>query len=111
MIYNFPKYIYSDPVTESDIRLQHNKCYEELNEIFYALVRDEESPERVMEETLDLLHSVETLIKMLRDNYGFTNRQINLIHGDVIYKNGERGYYGEEWEENNVEWFIDECGW
>jgi len=102
MIYNFPKYIYSDPVSESDIRLQHGKCYEELNEIFYALVRDEESPERVMEETLDLLHCVETLTRLLQDKYGITRNHLNLMHIRIMEKNDERGYYGENWNEDGA---------
>lgn len=51
---------------------------------------DEEPPERVAEELMDVIHSAETALRLLP----FDEAQLDAIKRGVVEKNQRRGYYG-----------------
>jgi hypothetical protein len=89
MIYNFPATRFAN---ENSLEQQLVHIISEMDEVSQAY--NEESPERLTEEIFDLLHSVETAIRMIEKEMG--KKDMAKIELSVWKKNLERGYYGEK---------------
>lgn len=101
-----PKYHFNFPRVSRDvarsINLQAVKIMEEADEVerevSSIVVRKMQGKQqdytRLVEETLDLIHSCETMLGILLDEKVETEGKIGMIRESVIVKNRSRGYYG-----------------
>lgn len=83
-MYRFPETIHTRNAPY--VQLQHIKT--ELCEL--VLAYDQEPIQRVAEETLDLIHSCETLLRILEQRQGI---DVAVLHDLIVEKNRQRGYY------------------
>jgi hypothetical protein len=84
-MFRFPRSKFTDSTT-IDGQVAH--CASELVEIMAALA-DGEPTERVVEEIIDAMHSLETLLRKFQEGGCDIERAAN----KVIRKNHVRGYY------------------
>jgi len=87
MIYNFNRTKYID---KNDIVEQLEHMASELREIKQELFAADIP--RLAEETVDLYHSCESMMRILEEKYGI---DINGVVKEVKIKNEKRGYYGD----------------
>lgn len=87
MIYIFPKI---ESTNEGSLFNQIDKIKEEVKEFETAFYSDK--IERVTEEAVDILHAVETLLRMLEIKY---DADIPAAIAAVQIKNRDRGYYSK----------------
>lgn len=83
-VYRFPP-IAIKPKSLAD---QIDKLYEEVGEVWDAFI-DQAGVEVIGMELLDIIHAVETALRM-----EFEDSEVEELRAKVIEKNGRRGYYG-----------------
>lgn len=89
-MFRFPRTRFVD---ELDFCRQLKHVRSELDEVWQELERlypDLADPVRVGEECVDLLHSVETLLRILQEKHGV---DVGALSAAVRMKNYNRGYY------------------
>lgn len=103
MRFLFPRAKFASTAT---IEAQSASIINEANEVWWLddeplmhrdghVLHPADPPERFVEETLDCIHSCETLIRMLTDQY--PHLDLDAAVENVRLKNEKRGYYeGEE---------------
>lgn len=87
--YNFPEFMYKKSMSYLD---QAKHAISEAIEVKKAIF-EEESPERIIEECMDAIHSQETQIRKIAKREGLSDADLAKIHAFVIKKNRERFYY------------------
>lgn len=89
MNYNFPKIKYAD-INLADEQLQHFAT--ECREIAERIEKGDYPG--MVEETLDMMHSGETFLRIAEKHGVDVDREVER----VIQKNADRGYYGKTTE-------------
>ena len=92
MRYLFPRARFVDTDPKFDER-QFLAMKRECNEVGHA-ISDRESPDRVLEEVFDLLHTCETFLRRKQEE----GVDVRIMRVFVEQKNRERGYYTDERE-------------
>lgn len=85
--FRFPETIFA---TQNGLLEQISHANSEGDEIADA-IQQNESPERIAEEIIDKIHSLETALRILQRDFGIDT---TVIAAGVTVKNKARGYYG-----------------
>lgn len=85
-LFSFPPTVFTK---RNDFATQLIHIASEFNEVSKAF-QDGESPERVAEEMIDAIHSLETGLRILQQNRGI---DVDVTAAEVMIKNARRGYY------------------
>lgn len=83
--FNFPPYAKETTVEEEELHLV-GEVAEVMNETF---------PRSKIIETLDVVHTAETLLRAIIKQNSVDKRVLDDCYDFVVKKNRERGYYGE----------------
>lgn len=78
-------------VDENGLFQQLNHIQSEIKELFDAYFNEPSG--RIAEEAFDLIHSVETLLHKLEEEYGVN---LDAVRDHVRSKNAARGYYSHD---------------